>query len=198
MPIMRLKRFIIAGFFCLGGCSNEEIRIDRVPKETMPAVESSFNPADAQLTPREQGPPEPAALHWDLPPGWREKPASGMRVASFDAVSDAGAVDVSVIFLPGDAGGEMANVNRWRSQVGLEAWDEKAYSAQSRRIKTPAGTVVFVDFTGTTDGVSTRLLAGILTHNGHSWFFKAMGPEQAAAGIRPAFLKFLESIHEAH
>lgn len=43
-----------------------------------------------------------------------------MRVASFKVQNDAGQqADVSVIPLPGRAGGDESNVNRWRGQVGL-------------------------------------------------------------------------------
>jgi len=52
------------------------------------------------------------------PEGWNEVPPGEMRVASFNVKKDGKQADVSVIPLPGDAGGDAANVNRWRWTVG--------------------------------------------------------------------------------
>ena len=48
-----------------------------------------------------------------------------MRLASFKAIAPNGKeTDISVVSLPGIAGGDLANVNRWRGQVQLEPIDE--------------------------------------------------------------------------
>ena len=45
-----------------------------------------------------------------------------MSIASFKVrVKTAAEADVTVVPLPGMAGGDTANVNRWRGQVGLSA-----------------------------------------------------------------------------
>lgn len=180
-----MKKILLLMILSLGACSREEVRVYRAPKESV-----SANPL--------QAPPAQAGLHWQAPEGWKEKPASGMRLASFEAATTSGNADISVVMLPGDAGGDLANVNRWRSQVGLGSWDEKGLKANAARIKAPAGDIVFVDFTGKAEGTETRLLAGIFVKDGQTWFFKAMGMEKAVAGVKPAFIKFLESVHEAH
>jgi hypothetical protein len=58
----------------LAGCKREEISEYTVPKETYSA---SAAPMAAGHS------PQPAPIHWALPAGWKEVPASGMRVASF-------------------------------------------------------------------------------------------------------------------
>src|SRR5207302_7349661 len=44
--------------------------------------------------------------------------AKGVRFATLKPAVD-GQIDISVVVLPGPAGGELAIVNRWRDQVGL-------------------------------------------------------------------------------
>jgi hypothetical protein len=62
----------------------------------------------------------PTPLQYTLPAGWQEKPLSPMRLASFKAIGPNGKeADISVVSLPGIAGGLLANVNRWRGQVQL-------------------------------------------------------------------------------
>lgn len=63
---------------------------------------------------------------WDLPDGWSEKPAAGMRLATIVAPGegDAGDVEISVIGLPLAGAWDAQvrdNVNRWRKQLGLAA-----------------------------------------------------------------------------
>lgn len=66
---------------------------------------------------------------WELPPGWQEKPASGMRWATIVPVNSSEAHQISLIRLPreGNDAAEylLANVNRWRGQLGLEEWTKE-------------------------------------------------------------------------
>src|SRR3954462_10227478 len=77
----------------IAGCGRNDIQVYRVAKE-----------ADSSAS---------------LPVGWREVPPGEMRVASFRVNGPNGKVaDVGVSPLPGLAGTDLANVNRWRGQVG--------------------------------------------------------------------------------
>lgn len=63
------------------------------------------------------------APEWKLPEGWKQRPASGMRFATIDVTTPEGTLDLSVSALK--VAGEfqpyvLANVNRWRQQLGLE------------------------------------------------------------------------------
>src|ERR1700761_3842776 len=83
------------------------------PPAAMPATMPAGLPA-----PDNSGLPQ---LKYTLPDGWKEKPPSQMRVASFEVSQNGKSVDVSVVPLSGMGGGDFANVNRWRGQVGLQA-----------------------------------------------------------------------------
>jgi hypothetical protein len=86
-------------------------------------------------------PPTPTgadALAWKLPKGWTEARAGGMRFATLKP-STPGKVDVSVVMLPGAAGGELPNVNRWRGQIGLPPVDEASRAQLRKEVKSKAG-----------------------------------------------------------
>src|SRR5208283_5896950 len=120
------------------GCHRDEVKVYRVAKDqdqaqpqTAPALPTdSPNPSlppghpDISSAPGTSLPATPRTglpqLTWTTPPGWTELPAGEMRVASFKVTgADGKQADVSVIPLPGGAGGDFSNVNRWRGQVGL-------------------------------------------------------------------------------
>lgn len=135
----------------------------------------------------------PLSIAWTVPAGWTAKPAAGMRRATFVVPGAAGAAEVSVISLPGDAGGELPNVNRWRGQVGLPAWDEAAFKKAVVKVPSPAGTFTLVDLSGG----AQRMAAGMMTRDGETWFFKLLGPDATVGGALPAFKTFLAGMKPA-
>ncbi len=59
---------------------------------------------------------------WKLPEGWKENPGSGMRYATLLVPSDAGPLELAVFRLnngPDEVAHALANINRWRGQLGL-------------------------------------------------------------------------------
>jgi len=144
-------------------------------------------------------PPRPAAkaaLKWTAPKGWTETQGSGMRFATLTPpAAGAGKAEVSVVVLPGAAGGELANVNRWRGQIGLPPLDDAALAAARAAVKAKAGTVAVYDFTSLGE-VKSRMVTGLLaTADGNTWFFKLMGDADPVGKAKPAFMRFLETLH---
>lgn len=160
-------------------CREETISRVRVPKEGVETLAASPAPAP------ERG------LRWSRPEGWRELPASGMRRATFIAPVE-GKLEITVTAFPGDTGGELANVNRWRGQIGLPPADAAGLASGKSSLKSPAGPVALYDFVST-DG-KTRLAAGVLAHGGMSWFFKASGDSAAVAAALPGLKALLGSL----
>jgi len=126
-------------------------------------------------------------LTWTAPAGWQPKDLGPMRKASHTVAGDA---DFSVISFPGDAGGDLANVNRWRGQVTLAPWTEAEFADAREILAVGALNFTIVDFAGG----GTRIIAAILPHDGESYFFKLMGPDAAVAGAKPEFIAFLKSV----
>ncbi len=168
----------------LGGCQRDEVAHFRVPKVRQEVMATAVAPP---------GPPEGGGLRWTLPAGWKEAQGGGqMRYATLTAPVQ-GKVDVSVIRLPGPAGGELANVNRWRNQIGLAPVGEGDLGPLRKVLKTSAGELAVYDFTS--EGAKkTRTIAGLASIQGDTWFVKMTGDAEAVASARPAFLDLLGSL----
>jgi hypothetical protein len=104
-----------------------------------------------------------------------------------------GRIDVSVTVLSGPAGGELANVNRWRGQIGLPALDEPTLAKARSRIEAGVGPVTLYDFTSGGSPAS-RVMAGLATVEGSTWFVKMTGDAAAVGAARADFLRLLESL----
>jgi hypothetical protein len=140
-------------------------------------------------------PPAPnAPLKWSLPKGWSEAKGGGtMRFATFKAPY-AGKLEATVVVLPGPAGGELANVNRWRGQIGLPPLDEPGLAKARTALKTKAGALNVYDFTSEGQAKS-RLVAGyISTPDGSTWFLKLTGDADPVGKAKPDFLTILGSV----
>ncbi len=135
---------------------------------------------------------------WNAPPTWQEVPPTQMLLAKFVATGEAGAkAEITISFLPGDGGGVLANVNRWRErQLGLSAATEADLPKLITSLDTSAGKAMLVDMTGnkTSDGKITRLIGAIVPQGGRTWFYKMMGDEPVVAREKEALVKFVETV----
>lgn len=181
------------------GCRQEQVQHYKVPKEVTapPSAMTAMPGADlAQGQPGLPEPPKPQAggLRWSLPKGWSETPGDGMRFATLKTPI-AGRVEATVVVLPGPAGGELANVNRWRSQIAMPPMDEAALAKARTQVKSKAGAINVYDFTS--DGqTKSRVVAGLIsTPDGNTWFLKLTGDAALVAKARPDFMQLLGSLH---
>lgn len=188
------------GFALLGlvlvACQRDEVAHFRVPKGPISSVAASMAPGMDMGGGGDAVPPPPTpsgALRWTLPSGWSEGKGGGpMRYATLVAPV-LGKVDVSVIVLPGPAGGELANVNRWRNQIGLPPYSEAELPGSRKVLHAKVGDLRVYDFTS--EGTKkTRTIAGLTTAEGNTWFVKMTGDAEAVASAGPAFLELLGSL----
>lgn len=184
---LRLFLLLTAGLL-LAGCGDSRISAYRVPKE------APFTPPSAARS----GASAPA-IRWQTPPGWQEQAGDGVRQASFVvAGADGAQADMSVITFPGDVGGDLANVNRWRGQVQLPPIGEPELPKSLERVAGPAGEFLVVDLLSDgpvpEGGRRVRLFGAILKQPAQTWFFKLMGEADLVASQRNAFLGFLQSV----
>jgi hypothetical protein len=133
---------------------------------------------------------------WTIPVGWQEGPPVQFLIAKYIiAGADGASAAVNVSSLAGDGGGFLANVNRWRGQLGLPPFTEAdllPYENGINLIFSPYG---IVDFTGidSKTGKPARLVGAIVPQNGQTWFYKLMGDENVVAAQKDAFEKFIQS-----
>ncbi len=150
-------------------------------------------------TPSPLAPPEKAALHYDVPAGWQEQPLTAMRAASFKVPGpDGKEADVSVVFLSGQAGGDLANVNRWREQLKLGPIDEQALAQSAGHVKGGGHDFLVVDLVSAAPigqpPLQTRILAAISNENDRCWFVKMTGEDALVAAQKEAFANFLRGL----
>jgi hypothetical protein len=179
------------------GCTRERVSHYRVPKEAPVAGSPAMPAAVGKPPPGMAGdvPPPPeveGGLTWTLPKGWTERRTGGMRYATLTPPVQ-GRIDGSVVVLPGPAGGELANVNRWRGQIGLGPLDEGALARARATVQARFGQVRVYDFTSEGQAKS-RLLAGLAERDGNTWFVKLTGDEAAVQAARADFLALLGSL----
>lgn len=173
-------------------CGDESITRARVPKEAPPAAEA-HGPGDGHdHSGHDHAAPAAPGLRWTMAAGWKETPGTGMRLATWTPPGGL-KTEGTVVSLPGDSGGELANVNRWRGQIGLPPTDEAGMKASRSTVSSKAGPVAVYDFTS--EGESkTRLIAAVVKTGDTTWFFKLMGEAGATASARAGFLTILKSL----
>lgn len=181
MSARRLAVLILAALAAAACREKPEVSVYRAPKEEAPQL-----PAMAGLPPPAQG-----EIQWKIPAAWKPLAGSAMRYATFKT----GEAELSVVVLPGDAGGALANVNRWRGQINLGPLDQKALDSFATRVQSPAGTSLSVDFK--TDDGRKRLLGAILSAGDKTWFFKMTGDPSSVGAAKNDFHDFLKSLRLA-
>jgi len=188
--------FVLAAVLGMG-CRRDHVTHAKLPKEQASVMVSPAGAPPVDQAAGEAAAPAPAAgtvaLAWTLPEGWRQSVSRGMRYATLKPPLP-GRVEASVVVLPGPAGGELANVNRWRGQIGLPPVDEAGLAAVRRTLGTRAGPVSVYDFTS--EGQSrSRVVVAIAVAEGNSWFLKLAGDAEPVGAAQPGFLRLLESLH---
>jgi hypothetical protein len=192
--------FLLATALALAGCGRDSVKVYNVETSDTPAVPAQSagtgsmanmaNMAGDIPIPDNSGLPK---LKFDQPAGWKEKPASQLRVASFEVAENGKTADVSVIPLSGSAGGDAANVNRWRGQVGLQPLPEAELQKLAEKIEVAGQTADLFDFASESDD-SPRIVALILHQGDTAWFFKMSGDAGLVAKQKDAFVSFLKSL----
>src|SRR5690349_21145250 len=95
----------------LGGCGKTEIETYRVAKEDNQPPPTSSAPHGGMER------PAVPHVHGDVPAGWNERQAEGMRVASYQITGPEGRMaEVAVIPLPGKSNIELESINMWRAE----------------------------------------------------------------------------------
>ncbi len=118
----------------------------------------------------------------NLPPGWQELEPSQFRNLNFRPAGDP-ELECFLTALGGDGGGQLANVNRWRGQMGLEAI-HAIDLGELERMNFLGVPSVFVDLEGSFTGMGGapkegwRMLGLLATIPGQAVSLKLTGPSE--------------------
>jgi len=202
MPLRASHLAIVAATLLLAACGEEKVSTYRVPKEKDPeqpmaAADSGTQAAPAPgaamadtAVPTAEG----AALVWKALPQWVPKPASAMRKGSYSVPGDGGESDLSITAFPGDVGGELMNVNRWRGQVGLLPIRQEEIESSVVRLEANGLRLTLVELAPKGDPDGKSMMGAIIPFEGSTWFFKLMGPGPSVRAAKPAFIEFLHTV----
>jgi hypothetical protein len=202
-PPGRVLVLLLAGLPLLAGsCREARVAHYRIPKENEATVSSAAAPVPAGVAPGAAGAAvtvaaRPAAeLSWTAPAAWKARTASSMRRGSYEVGEGSGPrADLAITVFPGDVGGDLANVNRWRGQINLPPIAETDLAAALQVVTAPNGlSIRYVDLTGGTADNPLRLLSAIVPHAGSTWFFKLTGPAAIVGAEKARFVEFLATI----
>jgi len=197
LPFAAVSLLLLAA----AGCGRDSVKVYKVdandtavtpPPAAAPAAMPATMPGDLPA-PDNSGLPR---LKYNLPAGWKEKALTQLRVASFEISGNGRTADVSVIPLSGMAGGDLANVNRWRGQVGLSPLPETDLQKLAEKIEVAGQAADLYDLAGTSPGSgdAERILAVIFHRDDTAWFFKATGDADLVEKNKPAFVFFLKTL----
>lgn len=211
----QLRRFIIAGGLLISaGCEQpavvrtyEEITTEApvALASTVPGISEIMGKAmpeddiHAALN-LPQTPPNnsDAPVRWQTPAAWQEKPASGMRLASFVNRGADQPIDCSIVFLGGSAGSVEENIVRWLKQLNLpvpESAELTAFIKQQKKIKLNAAAAVLIDFSVLqNDPQASSMTAAIVELPTGKIFIKMTGTKNAVAGQQSSFLELVQSL----
>jgi hypothetical protein len=167
------------GLFVLCGCSPKGFNVYEVPHESIKEFVLPEAPAET-----------PAELSWTTPARWKEKLKTPMRLASYEIRTLQGTLDFSIIRLEGDGGGDLANVNRWRAQEGLDVWSAEVFAQNVQIVPHPRLAIRTIWI----EGAKNAILGAMTNNGGYTWFFKMCGPIEAAKIERGDFVKLLEGL----
>jgi len=222
--IVRLKKCVKSArwflilpplLFLAAGCHRDEVKVYRVadsqnqmsaqaapalptdsPNPALPPGHPNILSAPTMAAPLAPGSAQ-APLTWKTPEGWTEVAPSEMRVASFKVSSANGKVaDVSIVPLPGMAGTDDANVNRWRGQVGLQPASADELQKSAEKVEAGGQPAELYDIPGKkpAGGDTSRILGVIQHRDDMAWFYKMTGDADLVEQQKPAFVEFLKSL----
>ncbi|HEY1490777.1 MAG TPA: hypothetical protein VGF90_07030 [Verrucomicrobiae bacterium] len=188
----------------VAGCGRDSVKVYHVDTNDVtiaaPAPAPAAAPAAMPAT-MPNGLPVPdnsglPSLQYTQPASWEKKALTQMRVASFGVMQDGKQADISVIPLGGMAGTDLANVNRWRGQIGLAALPETEVAPLAEKITVGDQPADLYDLTGTAPGSgdAERIIGVIFHREDTSWFFKMTGDANLVEAQKPAFISFLKSV----
>lgn len=195
----------VLSLLALTGCEKDRPRSYQIPKEERPdstpglpaghpptesagasAPAPSANPPMQVLPGMQEAADAAPDIRFTVPDGWDDLGATGMRKANLRA----GEAEVTALTFPGDVGGNLANINRWATQVGLAEMVE----ADLPKVAEPTDISKHGGLYVTLTGPEKSIRAGILPFHGNTWFFKMMGPNASITEHEAAFKAFLESV----
>jgi hypothetical protein len=168
-------------------CSRQEISVYDVPKDAKShsgVQETASSKSDQQP---QAASPTSSDSRWNAPSEWKSQAPGPMQDAKFIAADGKATITISIF--EGSTGGVLANVNRWRTQLGLPPVDEAGLASLITNLDSGEAGAKLVDMTGS----KQRMVGAIVPRGSKTWFFKLTGDPAAVGAEKERFLGFIKS-----
>lgn len=147
-------------------------------------------PLDHDSKPRASSASGAPGLRYETPEGWKEQPAGGFRLASFQVSQGDQKAEITVVVAGGDL---LANVNRWRGQIELDPTTKEDLDRESQPIDVGGRNGTYVELTGP----KKTTLAVVVEAAGRTWFITLKGDNELARREADRFQNFVHSLNIA-
>ena len=145
---------------------------------------------------------EPAAnepsklIEYIAPDAWNPKRGSALRVATFSVSEGERSAEVAITQFPKVAQmtDPLANVNRWRTELGLPAAIASELPEQTSELKIGDQPAMIFFATGTARDQPTSTLAAMIVRENRVWFVKLQGAATLVSQQRPVFEEFVKTL----
>ena len=132
-------------------------------------------------------------VSWVAPKHWKELPSSdGIRTASFEITKNNQNASLTITSFPGQTGGLLQNINRWRTQLSLEPITLKKISSIVSTKSTPSIEYDLIKLNNPKQ--NSAMTVAIIRHQGKSWFIKLTGDLKLVNQEINTFEAFLETM----
>lgn len=152
----------------------------------------------ARERPATSGPaaPSAAAVEYDTPEGWKPGRTGPFRDIAFEVTHDGQKAELTVSSLAGTGGGTLANVNRWRGQIGLPAWSQAELDEGLQKVTVDGHMGQRVELVGeaNADKPGLGILAVLVPIGDRTWFIKFMGDADVIREEQAHFDEFVASM----
>jgi hypothetical protein len=146
----------------------------------------------APMTEPSPAPSETAAAssQWKTPANWKAVTPGPMQTAKFAVPEKNSAkADVTVSIFPNSTGGMLANVNRWRNQIGLPPVTESDLPQLVKPLDENNPEAVLVDMKNN----NRQLIGAVVPRGGQWYFYKLLGDTEAVTAQKDAFVAFAKT-----
>jgi hypothetical protein len=139
------------------------------------------------------------AWTWNAPAGYKPGKGDAMRIATFTKQG----LDMSILSLPGDAGGLQSNLVRWAGQISLNVQPEqiatwiKSNKPESTQNDLPAMIFNFADFQDKTELDKPSMISAVIYGNNEILFIKLSGNLKYTQPEVQIFTDFVKSLSYA-
>jgi hypothetical protein len=156
---------------------------------------------DAPSAPRGHfTPASKVAVRFDSPTNWTAQALRGSRRAAFTVQHGEHSAEITVQSFPAAApliADPLANVNRWRGELGLEPMTQNEVDGAAKKLTISGEPAVYVEIMGPQGPGQKAIFAALFKFGEEMWFIKLIGDAALAERERDRLAGFLGSLRLA-